>query len=74
MSETTPVGVGPIRTKLRDILANRLVADAVAQGVDKDKATSAVESIQSERPLIDFLLSVDWASLVQLIVKLAALL
>lgn len=65
--------MGPIRRKLRDRLAERLIEDAVAQGADRAKAEAAVADLTADRPLIDLLLNVDWAKLIEMILKLIAL-
>lgn len=60
-------------TPLRDRLAKKLIADAVAAGADKAAAESAVAELVGERPLIDWLLSGGWEQLVALVLKLIAL-
>jgi hypothetical protein len=58
------------RRPLRDRLAERLVADAVAKGADKKKAEEVVADLQSERPILDWFLNGGWEKLVELVLKL----
>jgi hypothetical protein len=58
------------RRPLRDRLAERLVADAVARGADKKKAEEVVADLQSERPILDWFLNGGWEKLVELVLKL----
>lgn len=55
-----------------DRIKKRLVADVVAQGGDPAETEVAVGEMLSAHPILDLLKSLDWASIVALIVKLIA--
>lgn len=65
---------GSLRERLRDRLAKKLVEDAVAKGANRKKAEEVVAEMVGERPIIEWLLSGGWQQLVELVLKLIALL
>ena len=59
---------------LRDWLAAKLVDAAVGKGADKGKAQAVVAKLVAEKSILDWLSTVDWLKLVELVLKLIALL
>jgi hypothetical protein len=62
------------RRPLRDRLIQRLIDDAVEKGADRDKAERIVRDLDTERPILDWLRSGGWKELLELVLKLIALL
>lgn len=62
------------RRPLRDRLIQRLIDDAVEKGADRDKAEKIVRDLDTERPILDWLRNGGWKELLELVLKLIALL
>jgi hypothetical protein len=69
MSDPTMEAVGR-RRPIRDRLHERLVDAAVARGADRGEAEAAVDDLESERPLVDWLLNGGFQKLLDLILTL----
>ncbi len=62
------------RRPLRDRLVQRLIDDAVEKGADRKKAEEVVRDLDTERPILDWLRNGGWKELLELVLKLIALL
>ncbi len=63
-----------LKRPVRDALRKKLADAAVAKGADPKKVEAALAEMESDRPLIDFLMSIDFERLVKLILELVAVL
>lgn len=59
---------------IRDLLVKKLTSETVAKGGDPHKVEQAVQGMLEEKSILEWLLSVDWVQLIELVLKLAALL
>lgn len=71
--DTMAVGAGPIRARLAkrlDTLRSNAIEAAVAKGADRARAESAMEEIESDRPLLDWLHNGGFEKLLKLLLEL----
>lgn len=54
-----------IRKFLKDRLAQKLVDRLVESGQDREKAEDAVELMVKDRPIIQWLVSLDWEAIIK---------
>jgi len=59
---------------LRTWLAEKLVNDVVAAGGDPTKTAGVVQEVLSAKSIFEWLTTIDWAGLIQLILSLLAVL
>jgi hypothetical protein len=74
VNETKGILGGPQRRPLLNALRNRAVAGAVARGVSEQDARAALAEIESDRPLLDWLANGGLEKIIDLILKLLAVL
>ena len=66
--------MGRIRDRLMDIRRTTLIADVMKAGnVTHEVAEIAVRQVESKHPVLDWLRTIDWASLVKLALALLPL-
>lgn len=74
MNETKGILGGLQRQPLRNALRKRIIAGAVARGVSEADAQAALAEIESERPILDWLANGGVEKIIELILKLLAVL
>lgn len=65
---------GPIRRRLSERVRERIIAAAVARGADEAKVREVVNDLESERPILDWLMNGGLEALIKFIMELIALL
>jgi hypothetical protein len=62
--------------RLKNRLRERLIDDVLATGTnaDRGRVESVVNELLAERPILDWLIKFDWSELIELVLKLIAIL
>lgn len=63
-----------MKRPVRDALRKKLAEAAIAKGADPKKVEAAIAEVESERPLLDWLVNGGFEKLLKLILELVAVL